>query len=393
MSEVQCLNCMKGGILMANAERELQSLTELGQPPNCAKYALEWKKGGGKVWGVLDSYVPEEVLMAAGILPWRIRGSRRPFPELAVQHRTANCNPYYNHVTQSVLEGELDFLDGIAATDWEQDGTRCYDLLEYWGKPSSGHILHVPYVKRDHDLAYFVSEINNFINAVEKFSGSKVAESSLRRAAQQVNTVRSLLMRFYSLRQREHIPVSGSECLNICLASMTMSKEEFIPKMESLLPHLERRPTTKNSARPRLLVVSDFLDDGAFLDLIEAAGAVVAMDDLDTGSRYFWGAVDTDSSDITTAIAHRYLNRVPCPRMDFYKEEIDQAIAWTGDFKVDGVLLLYLPWCYSREFRIPLWTRRLKEAKIPLVAFEREYCLFHPAQLKTRIEAFIETLQ
>ncbi len=377
---------------MADAEFELKALAELAQTPNYTKYVLDWKKSGGKVWGILDSYVPEEVLIAAGILPWRIRGSRRPFPELALQHRTSTCNPYYTHVIQSALEGELDFLDGIAATDWEQDGTRCYDLLEYWGKPASGHLLHVPRAKRDRNLTYFVHKINEFISAVENFSGREITERSLRQAAQQVNTVRSLLMRMYSLRQRQQVPLSGKECLNICLASMTMDREEFIRRMESLLPYLERRPTTGNSARPRLLVVSDFLDDGAFLDLIEEAGAVVVMDDLDTGSRYFWDAVDTDFSDITTAIAKRYLNRVPCPRMAFYKEEIDQAIAWTEDFKVDGVLLLYLPWCYSRQFRTPFWTGRFKGAGIPFTALEREYCLFHLAQLKTRIEAFIETL-
>ncbi len=378
---------------MANAEQELQSLVGLAQSPNYIKYALEWKQGGGKIWGVLDSYVPEEVLIAGGILPWRIRGSRSPFPELAVQHRTASCNPYYNHVIQSVLEGELDFLDGIAATNWEQDGSRAYDFLEYRGKPGSGHILDVPYVKKDLSLAHFVDEINQFISKVENFSGRKITQGSLRQAANKVNTVRRLLMRLYSLRQRERVPVSGAECLNICLASVTMAKEEFIRKMESLFPYLEARPTTGNSTGPRLLVVSDFLDDGAFLDLIDGAGGVVAMDDLDTASRYFWGAVDTDSSDITTAIAKRYLNRVPCPRMVFYEEEIDQVIAWAADFKVAGIMLLYLPWCYSRQFRVPFWIRRMKEAGIPFVSLEREYCLFHPAQLKTRIEAFIETLQ
>ncbi len=378
---------------MADAERELKSLVELAQSPNYAKYAREWKQGGDKVWGVLDSYVPEEVLIAAGILPWRIRGSRKPFPDLALQHRPASCNPYYNHVIESVLEGELDFLDGIASTDWEQDGTRCYGLLEYWGKPAPRHILHVPNAKRDRNLDYFTSEISSFISAVENFSGTKITVDSLRQAAQQVNKVRSLLKRLYSLRQRAQIPVSGAECLAISLASMTMAKEEFITKMESSLSYLETRPTTRDSEQPRLLVVSDFLDDGAFLDLIEEAGAVVAMDDLDTGSRYFWGAVDTDSSDIIAAIGHRYLNRVPCPRMMFYEEEIDQAIAWTADYKVDGVLLLYLPWCYARQFRIPFWTRRMKAAGIPFAVLEREYCLIHPAQLKTRIEAFIETLR
>ena len=378
---------------MADAERELESLFELAQSPGYCKYALEWKQGGGKIWGVLDSYVPEEVLLAAGILPWRMRGSRRPFPNLALQHRASTCNPYYTHVIQSVLEGELDFLDGIAATDWEIDGTRCYDLLEYLGKPGLRHILHMPHIKTDRGLAFFIEEIKKFIGAVENFSGKEITERSLRQAAQQVNTVRALLMRLYSLRQRQQVPVSGTECLNICLAGMTMAREDFIRKMESLFPYLETRPTSGNSAGPRLLVLSDFLDDGAFLDLVEKAGAVVVMDDLDTASRYFWGATDINSSDITTAIANRYLNRVPCPRMDFWEEEIDQVIAWAASFKVDGVLLLYLPWCYSRQFRIPFWIQRMKEARIPFTALEREYCLFHPAQLKTRVEAFIESLQ
>ncbi len=378
---------------MRDGKKELESLVGLAESPNYTTYALKWKKGVGKVWGVLDSYVPEEVLIAAGILPWRIRGSRKPFPDIAVQHRTASCNPYYNHVVQSVLGGELGFLDGIAATNWEQDGSRAYDLLEYWGKPGSGHILHMPNAKRSRNEAYLVSEIKKFISAVEKFSGKKITESSLRQAAHQVNTVRSLLMRLYALRQREQVPVSGAECLAISLASMTMAKEEFIPKMESALSYLETRPTNGDSAKPRLLVVSDFLDDGAFMDLVEGAGAQVVMDDLDTGSRYFWGAVDTNASDITTAIAHRYLNRVPCPRMFFYYEEIDQVIAWVSDFKVDGVLLLYLPWCYSRQFRNPEWVERMQKVGIPFITLEREYCLFHPAQLKTRIEAFIETLQ
>ncbi len=378
---------------MADAERELQSLVELAQSPNYTNYALKWKQGGGKIWGVLDSYVPEEVLLAAGILPWRIRGSRKSFPDLALQHRTLTCNPYYNHVVQSVLEGELNFMDGIAATDWEQDGTRCYDLLDYWKKPGARHILHVPNGNSKRQEEEFVRGIKQFIDAVENFSGKKITMDSLKRAAQQVNKVRSLLMRLYSLRQRQQVPVSGAECLNLCLAGMTMAREEFIPKMEGLFPYLEGRPTPGKTTKPRLLVVGDLLDDGAFMDLVEGAGARVAMDDLDTGSRYFWGAVDTDSADITMAIAHRYLNRVPCPRMEFWEEEIDQVIKWTADFKVDGILLLYLPWCYCREFRTPFWTRRLKEAQIPFAAFEREYCLFHPAQLKTRIEAFIETLQ
>ncbi len=48
---------------------------------------------------------------------------------------------------------------------------------------------------------------------------------------------------------------------------------------------------------------------------------------------------------------------------------------------------------YTRGFRKPFLERWLKEAGVPFMSFERDYYLANVGQLKTRVEAFIETLE
>ncbi len=56
-------------------EERLKKLIDGNKPENRNNWALEWKKQGYKVVGLLDTYVPEEIIAAAGMLPWRISGS------------------------------------------------------------------------------------------------------------------------------------------------------------------------------------------------------------------------------------------------------------------------------------------------------------------------------
>ncbi|MBN1192024.1 MAG: 2-hydroxyacyl-CoA dehydratase, partial [Dehalococcoidales bacterium] len=48
---------------------------------------------------------------------------------------------------------------------------------------------------------------------------------------------------------------------------------------------------------------------------------------------------------------------------------------------------------YTREFRRSFVERRLKEAGIPEISFERNYQLTNIGQLKTRVGAFLEILK
>src|SRR4030067_535671 len=80
---------------------------------NRHEYAKEWKKRtGGKVFGYFCTYVPEEVVYAAGILPVRIIGAHEP-QDVTERHIYGMFCPFCRDCLAQGLEGRYDYLDGI----------------------------------------------------------------------------------------------------------------------------------------------------------------------------------------------------------------------------------------------------------------------------------------
>ena len=134
------------------------------------------------------------------------------------------------------------------------------------------------------------------------------------------------------------------------------------------------------------------LDNPGYLNLIEESG-LVAMDDLDTGVRYFTKAVDTTIADPIDALTQRYLSRHGAPRMTSWDIQMEEMIQWVKDFRIDGVINLPQTYCYPQTYRMPFVNMKLKEAGIPSMSIEREYYLANLGQLRTRIGAFSEMLE
>lgn len=370
----------------------LQKLIEANTEANRTKWARKRKQTGQKVFGILSSYVPEEIIYAAGILPWHVTGSWQAACSLATVYRSARSCLYCNHVLESLLKGELDFLDGVVSDDWDQDRVRLWDVWAFLKRSSFTHILHVPISISDRSCLRFANELRLLISALESFTGSKITNESLRNAIGVYNRTRMLMARLYELRKRESPPLSGAEFLGITTAAGVIPKEEFNEELEALLTYLEGRKAPIRSLYPRIMISSDMLDNPGYIQAIEETGCLVAMDDLDRGSRNFWKMVDTDTGDPVYSLARRYLYRPACPRMVSWNEQANQIITWAKEFNIQGILdfgQLYSP---PRGFRIPYLRRKLVEADIPNISLEREYCLSNLGQLKTRVGAFLEML-
>ena len=101
-------------------EKQLRLLIEANSENNRAQWALDWKEQGKKVMGIMSTYVPEEVIHAAGLLPWGITGTWQEDISHARVYRTESSCSYCNHVLESLLTNELDFLDGIIIGDIDQ---------------------------------------------------------------------------------------------------------------------------------------------------------------------------------------------------------------------------------------------------------------------------------
>jgi benzoyl-CoA reductase subunit C len=372
-------------------EDELQSMIGAGNKENRLKWAQEQKSQGKKVIGILDNLIPEEVIYAAGMLPWRIQGTWQGDIPLATVYRIPQSSCFLNHVMESFLRGELDFLDGVVFSNRDHDSVRLYDAFERLGKMSLVHLLDVPIKDSDKTRNRFTAEIKKLISALENLGKIEINNSSLEDAISAYDKGRSLLKKMYELRKKEVPPVSGGEALAITGAAMVMPREEFNRKLEGLLPYLENRKAEISVTRPRILLSSDLLDNPAYVDLVEETGCVVAMDDMDTGSRYFWNTVDSDGKNPVYALAKRYLKN-GLPRMVEWEQQAELLIQWVKDFDIDGVLDLTEMFDHTREFRKSFMERCLKEAGVPEVSFQREYHFAGEGQLKTRVGAFLEML-
>jgi benzoyl-CoA reductase subunit C len=213
-------------------EQRLKKLIESNSELNRVKWAMEARNRGQKVIGVISSYVPEEVISAAGMLPFRINGKWTTDISHARAYRSENSCGYCNHVLESFLTGELDFLDGIVIADLDQELIRVWDVLVYLKVKPFCHIMHIPFVDSKLSRQYLKEEIVKLINAVEEFNGVKINEESLRQSIETYNRWRMLLEKIYELRKRQIPPLSGAETLGITTASTIMPKENsktFVP--------------------------------------------------------------------------------------------------------------------------------------------------------------------
>ncbi|MGD9117816.1 MAG: 2-hydroxyacyl-CoA dehydratase family protein [Dehalococcoidia bacterium] len=372
-------------------EDKLAKLMTAGNKANRTKWAKEWQKEGKKVIGVLDSLVPEEVIYAAGMLPWRIQGTWKEDVSRAMNYRYPQGTTYLNHVLESFLAGELDFLDGMVCSNREEDFRRFRDYWDWLDQKRLAYVVEVPTVDTEKTRKRFTGKIREFIGEMEKLGKVKIDDNKLRDAVSIYDEGYTLLRKLYELRKREVPPVTGGEALAITNAAMVMPRDEFNEELEELMPYLETRKANVKNTRPRVLLSSDMLDNPAYIDLVEEAGCLVAMDDIDNGSRYFWATTD-DGGDPAQALAIRYLKNLS-PRMFDWRGQEKQLVKWVKEFNIDGVLELPDVYDYPRDFRRPYMENWLKEEGIPMMSFDRDYSLSNVGQLKTRIGAFLEVLQ
>ena len=372
-------------------ETRLSSLVKGNSPENRRKYALEAKRKGKKVIGLLCTYVPVEVIHAAGMFPWRVTGTWDSDLSKSIVYRPADCCQYCSHSLEAMLRGDLDFLDGIIGSDWDDDRRGLFYAWLAIRKPGFSLFYNQPKSKNIICERHFASQIAGMASALTEFGGQKVTPERLAQAIKAYNRTRRLVLELYELRKRPVPPVSGAEVLGITTASMVMDVDAFNTELEALLPYLEHRKVKNKSSEPRILITSDNLDDPRFLEIIENEGCQIVMDDLDTGSRYFHKFVDEYAEDAIAALARRYTWRPADPASFDWEEQIQQTVEWVRDFRADGVIELYEEFSPPRQWRSPFLVRKLARENIPLVRIGRGYDVGNVGQLSTRVGAFLES--
>jgi bzd-type benzoyl-CoA reductase N subunit len=351
------------------------------------------KAGGGKVIGWLCTYVPEEIIHAAGILPVRITGYCQ---ETELDDGNAylyinNCS-FSRSCLQMGLRGEYDFLDGVVGGSTCDGARRLFDLWRYYIKTPFHQVLTVPrkFTEAAHRL-YF-NQVELFKGHLEEHFGIEITESNLVESIKLYNDSRELLNRLYNLRKLERPPISGAETMEVLNASFRMPKELFNRQLRELLDELAVVGGGQEG-RARLMITGSVMNNPEFVRSIESQGALVVIDELCSSTRYWSDPVVLDGTSPLEAISRRYLNNFPCARMFPSDERFNRILELAGEFKVDGVISQIIRYCVPYAHDLPLLTDRLKARGIPTLALDVEYGTSGSGQIQTRVQAFMEMLE
>ncbi len=186
-----------------NPESRLETLVQAIQPENRAKWARQWKKQGKRVFGLLCPYVPEEIVYAAGVLPWHVAGTWREGTPRALYYRPMWSCKFCTHVLESYLSGEMDFLDGVVSTNFDDDVRRLWDIFAHLDGSHFVYQLYLPYKASELSIQRWIRSVAEFKRAFEEFIGAEITEEDLRHAVEVYNTQRLLLRSHIRWRETE----------------------------------------------------------------------------------------------------------------------------------------------------------------------------------------------
>jgi len=349
----------------------------------------EWKQNSGKkIAGCISTYIPEEILYAADVLPVIAVGNTENLLKADMYLPSFACS-YMRGFLEKLLEEKYIYLDIITLPSLCDSIWGFYGIWTQISENLPIYLLHYPSAHSKEALEYFIEEVARFKNFVEAFTGKIVFERDLETAIDVYNKSRRLLRRLYELKKKESPPISGVETLEIVLSSMTMPKDKHNQLLEELLNGLAERKAYPEG-KERLLVSGHIIEDPSLLKIIEETGGLIVSDDLDSGTRYFSSLVNESRNPIE-AISERYFN-LPSPYRSRFEDRIKHHIALVKEFQVDGVVFLTRKFCDPYLFDYPILNEAMKEEGVPTLHIEYEYPIAKMS-LKTRVEAFIEMLR
>lgn len=358
-----------------------------------------WKASGKKVVGYSCTYVPTEIIAAAGLLPYRLRGLGAATTDIGDSYYGPVVCSYPKCLLQLAGEGKYAFLDGAIITNGCDTMRR---LEECWRKadedipgilPAYYHYYGTPHKVEPYSLKWFEEENRLLIQSLERHFGVKITDAALHEQIELYNKGRRLLQRLEDLRMRDDIIISGADATTIILASTALPWTEYVPLLEETVAELEQaRPNGLKGKR--VLLGGSVTDDCDLVRVIEAAGAVVVADTLCFGSKLYDDLVSAEG-DPVKALSVRYLNRSFCPRMFAYYQPRYQSLKQKAlKAKVDGVILQNVRFCDMHGSENGLFERDLEAAGIPCIRIEREYGpLVEDGRVRMRVDAFLARMQ
>ncbi len=382
------------GEVQFRIEKALKPFREVNNTFPETDQIRESKNAGKKIFGWLCTYVPEELIYAAGALPVRITGYQgdTELDEGNAYLSIVSCS-FSRSCFQMGIKGKYDCLDGIVAGSTCDGARRLYDHWCRYIKTPFSQILSVPRKNTESALELYYQEVADLKKNLESYLGVTITDEALENSINVYNRSRILLKQLYELRRHPEPPITGAETFEILNASFRTPKEMYNQWLEELLKKLGTNEV-KHQSQARIMVIGSVLNNPAFIKSIEDQGGLVVTDDLCTSFRYFSDLVVRQGNEpILKSIARRYLSNFPCARMFPSQERFNRIMELIRDYRVDGIVSENIRYCVPYAHDLPLLKDKIKDLGVPVLALDIEYGTSGSGQIQTRVQAFLEMIE
>ncbi|MFZ5632479.1 MAG: 2-hydroxyacyl-CoA dehydratase subunit D [Bacillota bacterium] len=347
-----------------------------------------------KVIGWLLADVPEELIHAAGALPFGITGGRESLSRADAHLQVWACSLMRSCLGMGV-QGKLSFMDGLIIPH-TCDTTR--NLGGIWKHVRSLPLMENYLVPRQVDRPsarpYLIGELGRLKAKLEQCTRTEITAGRLRESISLYNQNRRLLRRLFARHVEDPQALGNRAIYNIIKSSLCMPKEDHNRLLTELDQALDAEPRAggEKNGYIRLALSGKVWEPPEIMDILDKGGVVVVGDDLVTGHRYLTPDVP-GTGDPIEALAHRQLSRMPCACFDTGSRDRRRFLVdMARGSGADGLVFIHLKFCETENFDYPDMKSACESAGIPSIRLETELGNISLGQLETRLQAFLEML-
>ncbi|MBR1565483.1 MAG: 2-hydroxyacyl-CoA dehydratase [Oscillospiraceae bacterium] len=359
---------------------------------------------GGIALGYTCYHMPEVLLNLGNCFSVRLRAPNTGSIDIATYYMSNYTCEYARALVERGIEGGYQFLDamiGVDACSMMNRAMEHFEILQVNDKPNF-FVSHcdIPFKVTDYTLASYVRQMEvHVLDELNKRFGVDTSDEAIRAAVKEHNEVCAILTEIGQMRKADNPVVTGYEYHVLNLVSFTCPKKLILPYLRETLEELKtREPDPKPAFRARVAIVGSEIDDPNLTKLIEGCGALVVSD------RYCFGSTPgreiielEDDKPALPQICLHVMQHSECARYiadEKVLQRRETADRLAKEYKAEGIIYEQMKYCDYWGFERALVSHIMHdEYGWPVLSIDRLYNNGNSGQLRTRVQAFVESLE
>ena len=350
-------------------------------------------------------HIPEVILNVDNCFSTRLRAPNTGSVDIATYYMSNYTCLYARAIVERAIEGGYNFLDamiGVDACSMMNRSMEHFDMLNINADKDHFFVTHcdMPFKVTDYTIDEYVVQMQlHVLDRIHEEFGTDVSDKALRKAVKEHNQMCKIISEIGEMRKADNPPVTGYEFHLINLVSYVCPTKLILPYLKETLAEIKKRkPDPEPWYRARVAIVGSEIDDPTLTKLIEDCGAFVVSD------RYCFGSTPgreeiplNDEEPVLKQICRHYMEMSECARYISDEKVLQRRVTsdrLAKEYNAEGIIYEQMKYCDYWGFERALVSHVMAEDYgWPILSIDRLYNNGNSGQLRTRVQAFVESLE